>query len=141
MTRFSLVCLGLGISVLAGFAQNPKPAIGHRSKARASSIKAAAPRHAVITPDPKPRAKSGSVDDQLKKLERDTAKSAGAKSKDQSNKTAHAGARRSNDTAAGRKAMNFSYHAPPGVSKAKQGSQPSSRDTSGLHRRVSPGGR
>src|SRR5438874_9975983 len=79
MTRFSLVCLGLGISVLAGFAQNPKPAIGHRSKARASSIKAAAPRHAVITPDPKPRAKSGNVDDQLKKLERDTAKSAGAK--------------------------------------------------------------
>ena len=137
MKRFSLICLALGMSVLAGFAQNAKPTIGHRSKARPmSSIKTAAPRHVVIAPDPKPRTKNG-VDDQLNKLERDTA----AKSKDQSNKTAHAGAPRSNDTAAGRKAMNFSYQAPPGVSKANQGSQPSSRNTSGLRRRVSPGAR
>ena len=142
MKRFSLICLGLGISVLAGFAQNPKPATGHRAKARPMpSIKAATPRHALTAPDRKPRAKSGSVDDQLNKLERDTAKSAGAKSKDQSNKTAHAGAPRSNDTTAGRKAMNFGYKAPPGVSKANQGSQPSSHNTSGLHRRVSPGAR
>ena len=142
MKRFSLICLGLGISVLAGFAQNPKPATGHRAKARPMpSIKAPAPRHALTALDPKPRAKSGSVDDQLNKLERDTAKSAGAKSKDRSNKTAHAGAPRSNDTTAGRKAMNFSYQAPPGVSKANQGSQPSSRNTSGLRRRVSPGAR
>ncbi len=141
MKRFSLICLGLGISVLAGFAQNPKPATAHRAKARPMpSITAAAPRHALTAPDPKPGTKTG-VDDQLNKLERDTAKSAGAKSKDQSNKTAHAGAPRSNDTAAGRKAMNFSYQAPPGVSKANQGSQPSSRNTSGLRRRVSPGAR
>jgi len=142
MKRFSLICLGLGISVLAGFAQNTKPATGHRAKARPmSSIKAAAPRHALTALDPKRRAKSGSMDDQLKKLERDTAKSAGANSKERSDKTAHAGAPRSNDTAAGRKAMNFSYQAPPGVSKANQGSQPSSRNTSGLRRRVSPAAR
>src|SRR2546427_7539277 len=139
MKRFSVICLGLGIAVLAGFAQNPKPATGHRAKARPMpSIKAPAPRHALTALDPKPRAKSGSVDDQLNKLERDTAKSAGAKSKDRSNKTAHAGAPRSNDTTAGRKAMNFRYKAPPGVSKANQASQPSSHNTSGLHRPVSP---
>ncbi len=141
MKRFSLICLGLGISILAGFAQNPKPATGHRAKARPMpSIKAATPRHALTAPDPKPRTKTG-IDDQLNKLERDTAKSAGANSKERSDKTAHAGAPRSNDTAAGRKAMNFSYQAPPGVSKANQGSQPSSRNTSGLRRRVSPGAR
>src|SRR5437870_4524387 len=141
MKRFSLICLGLGISILAGFAQNPKPATGHRAKARPMpSIKAPAPRHALTALDPKPRAKSGSVNDQLNKLERDTAKSAGAKSKG-SNKTAHAAAPRSNDTTAGRKAMNFGYKAPPGVSKANQASQPSSHNTSGLHRRVSPGAR
>src|SRR5437899_11293253 len=139
MKRFSVISLGLGIPVLAGFAQNPRPASGHRTKARPMpSIKATGPRHALIAPDPKPGTKTG-VDDQLNKLERDTAKSAGTKSKDQSNKTAHAGARRSNDTAAGRKAMNFSYQASPGVSKANQGSQPSSHNTSGLHRRVKIG--
>src|SRR5947199_6155385 len=142
MKRFSLICVGLGISVLVGFAQNPKLATGHRVKARPMpSITAAAPRHALTAPDRKPRAKSGSVDDQLNKLERDTAKSAGAKSKDQSNKTAHAGAPKSNDTRAARKALNFSHQTPPGVSKANQGSQPSSRNTSGLRRRVSPGAR
>jgi len=142
MKRFFLICIGLGISLLAGFAQNPKPATGHRTKARPMpSITASAPRHALTAPDPKPRANSSSMDDQLKKLERDTAKSAGARSKDQSNKTAHTGVPRSNDTAAGRKAMNFNYQAPPGVSKANQGSQPSSRNTSGLRRRVSPGAR
>ena len=141
MKQFSLICLGLGISVLAGFAQNAKPAIGHRTKARPMpSINATGPRHALTAPDPKPRTKTG-IDDQLNKLERDTAKSAGTKNKDQSNKTAHAGAPRSNDTTAGRKAMNFGYKAPPGVSKANQGSQPSSHNTSGLHRRVSPGAR
>jgi len=141
MKRFSLICLGLGISVLAGFTQNTKPTIGHRSKARPmSSIKAAAPRHALIASDPKPRTKTG-VDDQLNKLERDAAKSAGTKNKDQSNKTAHAGVPKSNDTPAARKALNFSYQAPPGVSKRNQGSQASSRDTSGLRRRVSPGAR
>ena len=141
MKRFSLICLGLGISVLAGFAQNPKPATGHRTKARPMpSIKATGPRHALIAPDPKPGTKTG-VDDQLNKLERDTAKSAGTKSKDQSNKTAHAGAPKSNDTRAARKALNFSHQTPPGVSKANQGSQPSSRNTSGLRRRVSPGAR
>src|SRR5947208_3596648 len=127
MKQFSLICLGLGISVLAGFAQNPKPATGHRTKARPMpSIKATGPRHALIAPDPKPGTKTG-VDDQLNKLERDTAKSAGTKSKDQSNKTAHAGAPKSNDTRAARKALNFSHQTPPGVSKANQGSQPSSR--------------
>jgi hypothetical protein len=144
MKRFSLICLGLGMSVLLGFAQSTKPAtvLRHRTKAKpVPSITGAAPRHAITAPDPKPRAKSSSVDDQLKKLERDTAKSAGARSKDQSNKTAHTGVPRSNDTVAGRKAMNFNYLAPPGVSKANQGSQPSSRNTSGLHRRVSPGAR
>src|SRR5438132_14285400 len=108
MKRFSVICLGLGIAVLAGFAQNPKPAAGHRTKARPMpSITASAPRHALTAPDPKPRAKSSSVDDQLKKLERDTAKSAGARSKEQSNKTAHAGVPRSNDRATGRQAMNL----------------------------------
>ena len=141
MKRFSLICLGLGISVLAGFAQNPKPATAHRAKARPMpSITAAAPRHALTAPDPKPGTKTG-VDDQLNKLERDTAKSAGAKSKDQSNKTAHAGAPRSNDTAAGRKAMNFSYQSPPNVSKGGRGSQPQSGDKSAVRRRVSPGAR
>src|SRR5437773_399152 len=141
MKRFSVICLGLGIAVLAGFAQNPRPATGHRTKARPMpSIKATGPRHALIAPDPKPGTKTG-VDDQLNKLERDTAKSAGTKSKDQSNKTAHAGAPKSNDTRAARKALNFSHQTPPGVSKANQGSQPSSRNTSGLRRRVSPGAR
>jgi len=141
MKQFSLICLGLGISVLAGFAQNARPAIGHRTKARPMpSINATGPRHALTAPDPKPRTKTG-IDDQLNKLERDTAKSAGTKSKDQSNKTAHAGAPKSNDTRAARKALNFSHQTPPGVSKANQGSQPSSRNTSGLRRRVSPGAR
>jgi len=141
MKQFSLICLGLGISVLAGFAQNAKPAIGHRTKARPMpSINATGPRHALTAPDPKPRTKTG-IDDQLNKLERDTAKSAGTKNKDPSNKTAHAGVPKSNDTPAARKALNFSYQAPPGVSKGNQGSQASSRDTSGLRRRVSPGGR
>ena len=140
MKQFSLICLGLGISVLAGFAQNAKPAIGHRTKATPMpSINATGPRHALTAPDPKPRTKTG-IDDQLNKLERDTAKSAGTKNKDQSNKTAHAGVPKSNDTPA-RKALNFSYKAPPGVSKANQASQPSSHKTSGLHRRVSPGAR
>src|SRR5207244_2979011 len=134
-------CLRLGTSVLAGFAQNAKPAIGHPTNARPMpSIHATGPRHALTAPDPKPRTKTG-IDDQLNKLERDTAKSAGTKNKDQSNKTAHAGVPKSNDTPAARKAMNFSYQAPPGVSKANQGSQPSSRNTSGLRRRVSPGAR
>src|SRR2546422_3942125 len=141
MKRFSVICLGLGIAVLAGFAQNPRPATGHRTKARPMpSIKATGPRHALIAPDPKPGTKTG-VDDQLNKLERDTAKSAGTKGKDQSNKTAHAGAPKSNDTRAARKALNFSHQTPPGVSKANQGSQPSSRNTSGLRRRVSPSAR
>jgi hypothetical protein len=141
MKRFFVICLGLGISVLAGFAQNTKPAIGQRSKARPMpSIKAAGPRHALIVPDPKLRTKTA-IDGQLNKLERDTAKSAGMKSKDQSNKTAHAGAPKSNDTSATRKTLNFSYQAPTGVSTANQGSQPSSRNTSGLHRRVTPGAR
>src|SRR6266568_5049766 len=135
--QFSLICLGLGISVLAGFAQNAKPAIGHRTKARPMpSINATGPRHALTAPDPKPRTKTG-IDDQLNKLERDTAKSAGTKNKE----TAHAGVPKSNDTPAARKALNFSYQAPPGVSKGNQGSQASSRNTSGLRRRVSPGGR
>jgi hypothetical protein len=142
MKRFFAICLGLGISVLAGFAQNTKPAIGQRSKARRPmpSIKAAGPRHALIVPDPKQRTKTA-IDDQLNKLERDTAKSAGMKSKDQSNKTAHAGAPKSNDTSATRKTLNFSYQAPTGVSTPNQGSQPSSRNTSGLRRRVTPGAR
>jgi hypothetical protein len=141
MKRFFAICLGLGISVLAGFAQNTKPAIGQRSKARPMpSIKAAGPRHALIVPAPKLRTKTA-IDDQLNKLERDTATSAGMKSKDQSNKTAHAGAPKSNATSATRKTLNFSYQAPTGVSTANQGSQPSSRNTSGLRRRVTPGAR
>lgn len=139
MKRFFVIGLGLGISVLAGFAQNTKPAIGQRSKARPMpSIKAAGPRHALIVPDPKLRTKTA-IDDQLNKLERDTAKSAGMKSKGQSNKTAHAGAPKSNDTSATRKTLNFRYQAPTGGSTANQGSQPSSRNTSGLRRRVTPG--
>src|SRR5207249_3138703 len=52
MKRFSVICLGLGIAVLAGFAQNPRPATGHRTKARPMpSIKATGPRHALIAPD------------------------------------------------------------------------------------------
>jgi len=144
MKRFSLICLGVGMSVLLGFAQSTKPAtvLRHRTKAKpVPSITGAAPRHAITAPDPKLRVKTGGVDAQLNSLERDTAKSAGAQSKNQSNKTAHAEAPKSNDTAAGRKPMNFRYQAPPGVSKANQGSQPSSRNTSGLHRRVSPGAR
>ena len=144
MKQFSLICLGLGMSVLLGFAQSTKSAtvLRHRTKTRpVPSITGAAPRHAITAPDPKLRVKTGSVDAQLNSLERDTAKSAGAKSKNQSNKTAHAEAPKSNDTTAGRKAMNFPYQAPTGVSKANQGSQPSSRNTSGLRRRVSPGAR
>src|SRR5207245_11718399 len=100
VTRVALICLGLGISVLAGFAQYPTPATGHRAKARPMpSIKAATPRHALTAPDPKPRTSTG-IDDQLNKLERDTAKSAGTKNKDKSNKTAHAGVQKSNDTPA-----------------------------------------
>src|SRR5437667_10562128 len=141
MRQFSLICVGLGTSGLAGSAQNATPAIGHRTNARPMpSINATGPRHALTAPDPKPRTKTG-IDDQLYKLERDTAKSAGTKSKDQSNKTAHAGAPKSNDTRAARKALNFSHQTPPGVSKANQGSQPSSRNTAGLRRRVSPGAR
>ncbi len=140
MKRFSLVCLGFGMSVLAGFAQNTKPTtvLGHRTKARSMpSITAATPRHALTMPDPKPRAKTSSVGDQLNKLERDTAKSAGPRNRDQSNKTAHAGTAKSNDTPAARKAMNFSYQVPPGLSKGNQGSQPSSHYKSALRRRVS----
>src|SRR5438094_9353491 len=112
MKRFSVICLGLGVAVLAGFAQNPRPATGHRTKARPlPSTKATGPRHALIAPDPKPRTKTG-ADDQLNKLERDTAKSAGTKSKDQSNKTAHAGAPNTNHTRAPRQASN-SRHEPP----------------------------
>src|SRR5207249_5575618 len=73
MKRFSVICLGLGIAVLAGFAQNPRPATGHRTKARPMpSIKATGPRHALIAPDPKPCTKTG-VDDQINKLELVTA--------------------------------------------------------------------
>src|SRR5207244_6470280 len=71
MKRFSVIYLGLGIAVLAGFAQNPRPATGHRTKARPMpSIKATGHRHARIAPDRKPRTKTG-VDDQLNQLERD----------------------------------------------------------------------
>ena len=143
MKRFSLICLGLGMSVLLGFAQSTKPAtvLHHRTKAKpVPSITGAAPRHAITATTPQPRVKTGSVDAQLNSLERDTAKSAGAQSKNQSNKTAHAEAPKSNDTTAGRKAMNFRYQAPSGVSKGNQASQPSSGNKS-IQRRVSPGAR
>src|SRR5205814_8626410 len=117
MKRFSVICLGLGVAVLAGFAQNPRPATGHRTKARPMpSIKGTGPRHALIAPDPKPGTKTG-VEDPLSKLERDTAKSAGTESKDQSNKATHAGAQESSGTRAARKALNFSHEARDGVSK------------------------
>src|SRR5947208_14252384 len=98
MKRFSVICLGLGVAVLAGLAQNPRPATRHRTKARPMPpIKATGPRHALIAPDPKPGTKTG-VDDHLNKLERHTAKSAGTKSKAQPNKTAHARAPTANHT-------------------------------------------
>ena len=144
MKQFSLICLGLGMSVLLGFAQSTKPAtvLRHRTKARpVPSITGAAPRHAITAPDPKLRVKTGSVDAQLNSLERDTVKSAGAQSKNQSNKTAHAEAPKSNDTAAGRKPMNFRYQAPTGVSKGNQASQLSSGNKSRPQRRFSSGAR
>jgi hypothetical protein len=141
MKRFCSVGLGLLMSVLASSAQSTKPATVHSHRAKASAT-ASVHHHAITAPpSSKPPAGVRSVDDQLNKLERDSARSLGAKSKSPGSKTGHFDASKSNDGTARRQPMNFRYQAPAGASTGSQTGQSSARNRSGLRRRVNPGAR
>lgn len=141
MRKLSFICLGFVMSVLASSAQSTKPATVHRHRARASAT--ASVHHHTITAPPgsKPPAGVRSVDDQLNRLERDSARSLAANSKSPTGKAGHFDASKSNDGTARRQPMNFRYQAPPDASRGSQTGQSSARNRSGSRQRVNPGAR
>jgi hypothetical protein len=136
------IWVSVGMLTAAGFAQQTQPRLhAHKAHAKpAVSTVAPVPGHAPAPHSPLANnAKSGKVNDQLNRLERDTAKTVAAKSASQNKPAVAALAPKSNDAAAPHKAANFRYQEPSGGVKSNQPQQSSTGRKSGLRRRVDSG--
>ena len=135
------IWLIVGIANATGFAQATQPRINAHKAHTKHPISTAAPLPSPAQHSPAVSGrKSGSMNDQLNKLERDTAKTLAAKSPSQSKKPAVAGpVPKANDTRAPHKSANFGYQQPVGGVKVNQPPQGPITRKSGLRRRVDSG--
>jgi hypothetical protein len=135
------IWLILGILTAVSLAQQPQPRLHPHKAHPKTAISTTAPiqSHAAQH-SPAGNAKPGSVDDQLNKLERDTAKTVAAKPASQNKKAAVAAPLpKANDNATPHKAANFRYQEPTGGVKTNQPQQAQTGRKSGLRRRIDSG--